>query len=47
MGYAADGSKQAVGLVFAGNEQRGQSFILPLLPILNQLEVELVYGHNV
>lgn len=47
MGVGADGVKRAVGLVFAGNEQRGQSFILPLRSIINQLDVELVYGHNV
>lgn len=46
MGYDADGNRHAVGLVFAGNEARGLSFILPLPTILNQLEVELVYGHN-
>ncbi|PJG48317.1 hypothetical protein CAF53_08745 [Sphingobium sp. LB126] len=47
VGVWPDGSKRAVGLVFAGNEARGQSFILPLQPIVNQLGVELVYGHNV
>ncbi len=47
MGVADDGSRTAVGLVFAGNEPRAQSFILPLEPILQQLNVELVYGHNV
>jgi hypothetical protein len=46
MGYAPDGTRQAVGLVFAGNEQKRQSFILPLPPILDQLDVDLVYGHN-
>lgn len=47
IGIDAEGERQAVGLVFAGNEQRGLSFILPLPSILHALEVELVYGHNV
>lgn len=47
VGLHPDGTRKAVGLVFAGNEARGQSFILPLRPILQQLGVELVYGHNV
>jgi len=47
VGYAADGTRSAVGLVFAGNEQRGLSFILPLPSILHKLGVEMVYGHNV
>jgi hypothetical protein len=46
VGVWPDGSRKAVGLIFAGNE-RGQSFILPLPSIVNQLGVELVYGHNV
>ncbi len=46
VGVWPDGSRKAVGIVFAGNEAKGQSFILPLLPIVNQLGVELVYGHN-
>lgn len=47
VGVGTDGIRRAVGLVFAGNEQRGLSYILPLQPILDKLEVELVYGHNV
>lgn len=46
VGVWPDGVRRSVGLVFAGNE-RGQSFILPLQTIVNQLGVELVYGHNV
>jgi hypothetical protein len=47
VGYNAEGERQAVGLVFAGDVARGLSFILPLPSILQQLGVELVYGHNV
>ncbi len=47
VGHWPDGVRRAVGLVFAGNESRGQSFILPIRPIVNQLAVELIYGHNV
>lgn len=47
VGYDDDGNRHAVGLVFAGNEARGQSFILPLPLILDKLGVELVTGHNV
>lgn len=46
IGLLPDGSRHAVGLVFAGNEARNQSFILPIQTIVNQLGVELVYGHN-
>lgn len=41
-----DGSFQSVGLVFAGNS-RGESFILPLQPILDKLDLNVVTGHNV
>ena len=41
-----DGSRQSVGLVFAGNA-RGESFVLPLRPILEQLDLNVVSGHNV
>jgi hypothetical protein len=47
VGYMPDGQRAAVGLVFAGNESRGQSFILPLPNILSRLDVTLVSGHNV
>jgi hypothetical protein len=47
IGYNADGQRVAIGLVFAGNESRGQSFILPLPNVLNRLKVTLVSGHNV
>ncbi len=42
-----NGTELAVALVFAGNEQRGISFILPLTPILQRLDVEVVSKHNV
>jgi len=42
-----NGNKVAVGLVFAGNEQRGLSFILPLPEIMNKLSLEIVSGHHV
>ncbi|NTF42594.1 hypothetical protein [Rhizobium rhizogenes] len=41
------GNTHAVGLVFAGNEQRGLSFILPLPEIMQKLSVEIVSGHHV
>lgn len=41
-----DGSHEAVGLVFAGNA-RGESFILPLQPMLDRLDLTVVSGHNV
>lgn len=44
---AADGTRKAVGLVFAGEEQRGLSFILPLPEILDQLGLSIVSGHHV
>jgi hypothetical protein len=47
VGYTPEGQSVAVGLVFAGNETRGLSFILPLPNILSRLEVTLVSGHNV
>ncbi|KXV68150.1 hypothetical protein AD951_12570 [Acetobacter malorum] len=43
----SDGSKVAVGLVFAGNEHRGLSYILPLPDVLKKLSVGIVSGHNV
>lgn len=43
----ADGTKIAIGLVFAGNEQRGTSFILPLPDVLKKLSLNIVSGHNV
>lgn len=42
-----DGSRVAVGLVFAGNPKTGESFVLPLQPILDQLDLNVVSGHNV
>lgn len=42
----ADGQRAAVGLVFAGNKQ-GESWILPLRPILEGLGVSLVSNHNI
>lgn len=42
-----DGALISVGLVFAGCEQRSQSFILPLNKVLDAFDVELVNGHNV
>ena len=47
VGYDDAGERFAIGLVFAGNEPRGQSFILPLPTILNKLDVKLVTGLNV
>jgi hypothetical protein len=44
---APDGTRKAVGLVFAGNEQRGLSFILPLPEIMTKLGLSVVSGHNV
>ncbi len=44
---AADGTRTAVGLVFAGDDQRGLSFILPLPEILDRLGLSIVSGHNV
>lgn len=41
------GLRRAVGIVFAGNEARGHSFMLSLPAILDKLNVELVSGHNV
>lgn len=41
-----DGELQSVGLVFAGNA-RGESFILPLQPMLDKLDLTVVSGHNV
>lgn len=43
----ADGSRKSVGIVFAGNEQRRISFILPLPEILDKLGLTIVSGHNV
>lgn len=47
VGYTPEGTRRAVGLIFAGNEQRGLSFLLPLPNILTRLDVTLVAGHNV
>jgi hypothetical protein len=44
---APDGTLEAVGLVFAGNPRTGETFVLPLRPILEQLDLNLVSGHNV
>lgn len=41
-----DGELQSVGLIFAGNA-RGESFILPLQPMLDKLDLTVVSGHNV
>lgn len=43
----AAGNPVAVGLVFAGNEQRNQSFILPLPDVMQKLGVTIVTGHHV
>jgi hypothetical protein len=43
----ADGNRKSVGLVFAGNEQRALSFILPLPEILQKLQLTIVSGHHV
>ncbi|MGW6778963.1 hypothetical protein ACWF50_13080 [Brucella pseudogrignonensis] len=42
-----NGIMESVGLVFAGNEQRALSFILPLPAILDKLNVSVLSGHNV
>lgn len=42
----AQGVRRAVGLVFAGDPDRNLSFILPLRPILDKLELQIVAGHN-
>ncbi|WP_024896880.1 hypothetical protein [Brucella rhizosphaerae] len=42
-----DGIRTAVGLVFAGQEQRGLSYILPLPEILDKFGLNIVSGHNV
>jgi hypothetical protein len=47
VGYDEQGNRHAIGLVFAGNEARGQSFIVPLPVVLDKLGVELVSGLNV
>jgi hypothetical protein len=43
----SNGDRAAVGLVFAGNEQRGLSFVLPLPAILQKLGLSITAGHNV
>jgi hypothetical protein len=43
----SQGARQSVGLIFAGNEQRALSFILPLPEILQKLELTIVSGHHV
>lgn len=42
-----NGNRIAVGLVFAGDEHRGLSFILPLPEIMQKLSLEIVSGHHV
>ena len=44
--HDGQGQTSAVGLVFAGNELRGLSFILPLPEIMQKLSVEIVSGHH-
>ena len=46
VGTNSGGERVAVGLVFAGNPQTGQTFVLPLKPMLDRLGVELLSGHN-
>lgn len=46
VGYKDDGTRVAIGLVFAGNPQRGLSFILGLPTIMGRLGLQIVYGHN-
>jgi hypothetical protein len=46
VGEVAPNQMAAVGLVFAG-DNKGQSHILPLEPILRRFKVSLVSGHNV
>lgn len=41
-----DGSRAAIGLVFAGNAKRGFSYVLPLAPILSTFGVSMVSNHN-
>jgi len=45
--YDDQGERHAIGLIFAGNELRGHSFIVPLQVVLEKLGVELVSGLNV
>lgn len=40
------GVRRSVGLVFAGDPEKGLSFILPLRPILDKLELDIVGNHN-
>lgn len=47
IGYDKLGNKVSVGLVFAGNEGKGLSFILPLHIILKKLRLEVVSDYNV
>ena len=47
VGYDEEGVRHAVGLIFAGNEARGQSFMVSLQVVLQNLGVELVSGLNV
>lgn len=44
--FDQQGVRHSCGLVFAGNELNGQSFILSLPKIMYTLGVELVSGHN-
>jgi len=45
--YDDAGVRHAVGLIFAGNEVRGHSYVVPLQVVLEKLGVELVSGLNV
>jgi hypothetical protein len=47
MSVTPSGDRIAVGLVFAGDEQRGLTFILPLSTILLNLGLEICSGLNV
>ncbi len=43
----AGGERRAVGLVVAVNDANGICFVLPIEPILQAFEVNLVSGHNI
>lgn len=45
--YDQGRAEHSVGIVFAGDEQRNLSFVLPLPEILLKLDVEIVTAHNV
>ena len=42
-----DGTRRAVGLLFAGNARTGETFFVLLAEILRKLDLNLVSGHNV